>query len=223
MPKFQWQNLNPDKLWYLVGLITSDGSLSKDRRHIDITSKDFSFLKLVKKKTGLPQKISPKKNSKGSVAHHIQIGSVGFYNFLISIGLTPNKSKTISALKIPEAYFHDFLRGVIDGDGGLRNWKHPTNGNEQWSLRITSGSKLFLVWLSERIVQQMKARGKIHDKNHSKYTFYVLKFGKIAASCICLETYFKDPLSIHLNRKFILAKKCIASRKGWGKSCTVIL
>ena len=35
-------------IWYLVGLIASDGYLSSDGRHIDITSIDYEFLKGVR-------------------------------------------------------------------------------------------------------------------------------------------------------------------------------
>ena len=31
-------------LWYLVGLIAADGSLSKDGRHVDLTLKDLPML-----------------------------------------------------------------------------------------------------------------------------------------------------------------------------------
>jgi hypothetical protein len=79
-------------LWYLVRLITSDGCLSSDGGHIDITSKDFKFLEGVR----------------------------NFYGFLLSIGFTPNKSLTLGKIKTPEHYFTDFLRGTPDGDGCIR-------------------------------------------------------------------------------------------------------
>ena len=34
---------------YVVGLITTDGSLSKDKRHIDFTSKDLELIRPVVK------------------------------------------------------------------------------------------------------------------------------------------------------------------------------
>jgi hypothetical protein len=47
-------------------------------------------------------------------AFRVQISDVDFYNFLISIGVTPAKSKTIREVKIPRDYFLDFLRGSFD-------------------------------------------------------------------------------------------------------------
>ncbi len=49
-------------LWYLVGLITTDGCLSSDGRHIDITSKDYAFLQEIKDCLGIGNKIGSKYN-----------------------------------------------------------------------------------------------------------------------------------------------------------------
>jgi len=37
-------NIQPPNLWYFVGIITSDGNLSPDGRHIGITSNDTFLL-----------------------------------------------------------------------------------------------------------------------------------------------------------------------------------
>lgn len=218
---FYWEQLPPEKLWYLVGLITSDGSLSKDGRHIDITSKEISFLNEVKKSCNISNKITLKNKRRKNVAHRIQIGSTSFYGFLLSTGLIPNKSLTLGEVKVPEVVFHHFLRGVIDGDGCIRKWFHPTNEREQWSLRIYSGSPVFLSWLHVRILEIFGAKGKIY-KNDLKKTdnSHVLKFGKLAAQEILFKCYgSKD--TIMLKRKAKLANLCVSSKRGWGRSKTV--
>ncbi|MBU0895403.1 MAG: LAGLIDADG family homing endonuclease, partial [Candidatus Omnitrophica bacterium] len=53
-------NITGSNLWYLVGLITSDGCLSSDGRHIDITSKDYELLEKIKMATGITNKIGSK-------------------------------------------------------------------------------------------------------------------------------------------------------------------
>lgn len=50
-------NIKSKDLWYLIGLITTDGCLSSDGRHIDITSKDYEFLREIKDSFGLAIKI----------------------------------------------------------------------------------------------------------------------------------------------------------------------
>ncbi|MBU4377296.1 MAG: hypothetical protein KKD29_07505 [Candidatus Omnitrophica bacterium] len=106
-------------LWYLVGLITSDGNLSLDGRHIDITSKDYEFLQSIKKLIGIENKIGVKYNSMRQKAFCIQMANRNFYDFLLGIGLTPRKSLTLTQIDVPKIYFHEFLRGLIDGDGGF--------------------------------------------------------------------------------------------------------
>ncbi|MBU1091000.1 MAG: hypothetical protein KKC42_04065, partial [Candidatus Omnitrophica bacterium] len=133
--------LQGPNLWYLVGLITSDGCLCNDGRHVDITSKNHDFLMTLKEQLGLINKVCLKNKYEQHKAYHIQIGNKNFYDFLLSIGLTQHKSLTLGALEIPNQYFVDFLRGVIDGDGCIRGWIHPSNKREQWSLRIYSGSE----------------------------------------------------------------------------------
>lgn len=206
-------------LWYFAGLITADGSLSKDGRHIDITSRDEDYLVKIKNKAALSNKIGLKYSQSGSLAYRIQFGNVDFYNFLKSIGLKPNKSLTLKGLKIDERYFSDFIRGVIDGDGCIRRWAHPKNKGEQWSLRIYSGSKEFLDWLKEKIETCFRASGRIHKENQGG-TKYILTYGKMAAQEILKASYYKG--SFALERKNRLAIACVVSPKGWSKSKTVL-
>jgi len=54
-------NIGGANLWYyLVGLVTSDGNLSPDGRHVDITSSDYEFLQNIVNLFGLSNKIGIK-------------------------------------------------------------------------------------------------------------------------------------------------------------------
>jgi hypothetical protein len=203
-------------LWYLVGLITADGCLSSDGRHIDITSKDYNFLQEVEDATGIMNKIGIKYNAKRQRYFHIQIGNKNFYEFLVSAGLTSNKSLTIREVKVPSQYFVDFFRGLIDGDGCIRRWRHPTNNREQWSLRIYSGSERFIDWLDNIAEQRLGVRGKTYKNANNTW---VLKYGKIAAKHIAEKCYYKDCLG--LDRKMKLVQSCLGSYEGWSRSKTV--
>ena len=205
-----------EDLWYLVGLIATDGNLSSDGRHIDITAKDAEFLKDLKMTLGLDNKVGVKRNGSG-VCWHIQFANRNFYDFLLSIGLTPKKSLTLGELKVPTKWFSDFVRGVIDGDGSIRKWIHPSNGVEQWSLRIYSAAPLFLSWLEQRVEKHFLVKGQIH-KNQKSVS--VLKYGKLAAKQILENCYYEGCLG--LDRKAILAKMCSISNAGWSKSKTVL-
>ncbi|MBI5631460.1 MAG: LAGLIDADG family homing endonuclease [Elusimicrobia bacterium] len=82
-----YRSISPEKLWYLIGLIATDGNLSSDGRHIDITSKGRGFLANIRRELKISNKISIKRNGKGMVCYHIQTGGVEFYSYLLSIGL----------------------------------------------------------------------------------------------------------------------------------------
>jgi len=204
-------------LWYLVGLIASDGCLSKDGRHIDITAKDYNFLKALVEKLNISNKIGVKNRGTKKQAYRIQIANRDFYDFLLSIGLMPKKSLNMNSLNIPRAYFLDFLRGMIDGDGCIRRWTHPTNKREQWSLRIYSGSIVFISWLKDAVEILLRAKGMLY-KNKDRRD-WVLKYGKMATREIVKKCYYDG--CIALQRKAILANDCLSSYRGWSKSRTV--
>jgi len=203
-------------LWYLVGLIASDGCLCKDGRHIDITSKDQDFLQEIKERLGLISRVCIKNKNMNKQAYRIQIANKGFYNFLLSIGLMQNKSLIIGEIRVPDKFFIDFLRGVIDGDGCIRRWIHPSNNGEQWSLRIYSGSKDFIGWLKNTTEYLLKIKGKLYKQSDTQW---VLKYGKMAAREIADKCYYRNCLG--LDRKIKLAQECCLSYMGWQQSKTV--
>lgn len=184
-----WRRIKPSDLWYLVGLITSDGSLSKDGRHIDITSKEYDFLDSLKKNLNISASIGRKRNGSGAESYRIQIGSKSFYRFLQEVELTTNKSKVLASLNIPLNNFVPFLRGIIDGDGCIRKWKDCRSGNYKWYLKILSGSEKFLIWLNENINKVLCAHGCIYYEKNRYGGCYQLKvtqgnsIKKILSSC----------------------------------------
>ncbi len=209
-------------LWYLVGVITSDGCLSSDGRHIDITANDKEYLEILKKEAGLSCKVGIKNRKNINQAHRLQISNIEFYEFLLSCGLYPKKSLTLKDVKVPCEHFSDFCRGVIDGDGNIRRWIHPRNKGEQWVLRIYSGSKDFVIWLQQRIDQAFGALGRVHEEEKPGYhKTYILKYGKMAAIKILKNCYYEN--AVALDRKALLAQECCSSRMGWTKSKTINL
>jgi hypothetical protein len=219
MPRQRKQlDIEEKDLWYLVGLIATDGCLSSNGRAVNITAKDFDFLDSIHRSLKITNTIGYKKNGTGKISRHIQISNKNLYGFLIEVGLTPRKSLTLGHLNIPEHGFIDFLRGVIDGDGGIRRWTHPTNGCEQWVLRIYSAAPVFTKWIKNAVESWFDVQGRTHL---NKVKVFTVKFGKLAAQRILSECYYDGCLA--LARKSALAASCIASVPGWSKSNTVKL
>lgn len=136
-------------LAYAIGLIASDGNLSKDGRHMNLTSKDIEMIETFKKCLGLKNKTGRKARggSKEKRYFFLQFGDKTFYEFLVGIGLSPAKSKTLGALKIENKYFADFLRGIFDGDGNINIFKHPESKHPQLRVRFFSASPNFISWI----------------------------------------------------------------------------
>ena len=63
--------IDPRVLWYVIGYIATDGSLSKDGRHTLITSKDEEHLIAMREELGVTSKIIKKSNG-SSIKKNIQ-------------------------------------------------------------------------------------------------------------------------------------------------------
>jgi hypothetical protein len=193
-------------LAYVVGLITTDGCLSKDGRHIAFVSKDLeqiiNFCKILK----LTNKISPHKSSynpKGSY-YHIQFGNVSLYNFLLKTGLTPNKSFSLKTLDIPPKFFIDFLRGHLDGDGNISVVYHKESQYPQLRLRFCSASLNHLLWMKKSLLNQYNISGGFISKK-IRNTHYLV-YSKVDATKL-LELMYYHRVKYFLGRKYTYYKK----------------
>ncbi len=190
------------KFAYAIGLITTDGNLSNDGRHIDFTSKDLELVKIFKSYLHLNNKIGKKTRSteKEKKYFRIQFGDVNFYKALLRIGLLPAKSKTIGPLRVQNSYFFDFLRGCIDGDGSIQTFKHSESQYPQLRVRIFSASEIFLKWINNKT---MSYGIKGYMKQGQRV--YILEYAMKNSINLLNKIYYRDfPLS--LNRKLLIAK-----------------
>lgn len=193
-----------DETWrpnlaYAIGLIATDGYLSKDGLLIDLTSKDREQLLNFSGCLNVNFKIGNKWNSKGDECLRIEFKNRLFYNFLLSIGLTPKKSLTMGKLEIPDKYFFDFLRGCFDGDGCFYSyWDTRWRSSHMFYLVFSSASLKHLLWLQEVVMKKLKIKG--HIIGRSKNVFFQLKYAKKEALEIIKKMYYTKKV-ICLSRK----------------------
>jgi hypothetical protein len=190
------------ELAYAVGLIATDGCLYKDGRHLAFVSKDLQLIKTFNKCLGLKVKIARKKGGfvNSSFAYWVQFGDVNFYRFLVSLGLTPRKSKTIGELKIPNLYFFDFLRGSFDGDGTFYSyWDKRWKSSFMFYLSFASASKEHLVWLREKTNRLLSLKGEL--KKFPYAGVYKLNYAKKEGLKI-IERMYSNSQEIRLERKY---------------------
>lgn len=196
---------------YALGLLASDGCLSKDGRHVDLTSKDTEQLENFLRALNIDVKITTKHSGTGKKYQRVQFGDVLFYSFLVEIGFTPAKSKTIGPLKIPKKYFFDFLRGSFDGDGCFYSYWDPRwRSSHMFYVEFISASKLHIDWLRNEIFESLAVRG--HIGKDGKGLTYQLKYAKKEALEIIAKMYY-NPKVVCLSRKRTKIEKALAIEK----------
>lgn len=200
---------------YAIGLLTADGCLSKDGRHIDLTSIDKAQVLLFRKCLGIKTKVSKKYSGAGNMAYCVQFSDVLFYQFLMTIGLSPAKSKTISAVLIPDEYFSDFLRGYFDGDGSSYSFYDSVfEKSFRFYISFTSASPRFIDWLRRIVKQKIGTNGHLGFNRNNPYI--QLKYAKKEAMQICRYMYYAKGVPC-LRRKHLKIKRSmsiISKRRG---------
>jgi hypothetical protein len=194
-------------LAYAIGLIATDGCLSKDGLLVDLTSKDREQLENFSKCLEVDFKIGNKWNSNGDKHLRIQFKNRFFYDFLLSIGLTPKKSLTMGELEVPDKYFFDFLRGCFDGDGCFYSYWDPRwRSSHMFYLEFASASLNHVLWIQKVIKKLTNTTG--HITGRKKKVFYQLKYAKKEAVEIIKKMYYNTNV-ICLSRKKIKIYKAL--------------
>jgi len=196
--KIKW---SPELSW-VVGLLATDGSLSIDGRHIILVSKDFQLLETFKKILYLKNKIGIKKSgyTKKKNSYHIRFGDIVFYKWLQEIGLTPNKTKILGKLKIPNENFFDFLRGHFDGDGSCYGyWDKRWDSSFMFYIKFYSASKQHIFWLRSKIKNLLDVNGDLSMSG--KTPVYLVKYAKRESRVLFSKMYYKENLPC-LERKY---------------------
>ncbi|MBI5913416.1 LAGLIDADG family homing endonuclease [Candidatus Azambacteria bacterium] len=205
--KIKW---SPD-FAYAIGLLTTDGNISPDRRHISFTSKDKELVSLFKKCFDLSNKITRKGRGDDVRKRYylVQFGDVLFYRFLLSIGLSSAKSKTIGSLKVPDEYVFDFLRGHFDGDGTFYSYWDPRwKSSYMFYTVFISASKNHVDWLRRVLFQRLKINGHISKSREN--SAYQLKYAKTESLKLLPKMYYSDNIAC-LSRKLRKVKKALAT------------
>ncbi len=203
----------PKRIWspelaYAIGLIATDGCLSKDGRHVALTSKDKEQILTLKEILNLKNKIGiTYSGGRKTLAYRIQFGDARFYRRLLLIGLTPAKTKTIGALHIPEKYLFDFLRGHHDGDGTFYSYWDPRwHSSFMFYLTFVSASKIHIGWLRSTLQGRLQVKG--HVTKAKTQSVYQLKYAKRESLRILRKMYYKKNI-ICLKRKRLKIERAL--------------
>lgn len=205
---------------YAIGLLVTDGSLSKDGRHIELTSKDKEQLETFLRCLDISVSITSKYSGSGKECSRIQFGDVNFYRFLLSIGLMPNKTKIIAAINIPDEYFFDFLRGHFDGDGTFYSyWDSRWKSSFMFYISFVSASKEHIVWIQNTLERLLSVKGHItHNKEGSTLQ---LKYAKRESVLIIQAMYHVSRVPCLLRKRLKIEKALSIMEKHNSKTARV--
>jgi hypothetical protein len=196
-------------LAYAVGLIATDGCLSKDGLLIDITSIDREQLNNFSKCLDVDFKIGTKFSGLPKRKYlRIQFKNRIFYDFLLSIGLTPAKSKTIKKISVPDEYFFDFLRGCFDGDGCFYSYWDPRwKSSFMFYTEFCSASPKFITWLQQKTKELANIKGHITTAGKDR-SLSQLKYAKRDSLILLRKMYYSNS-STFLSRKRLKINKAL--------------
>ncbi len=203
--KIKW---SPD-FAYAIGLLVTDGNVSKDGRHVTFVSNDVEQLHNFQKALGVQFRItSTVSGYTGKRSPRLQFSDVRFWVFLNEIGIMPNKSKIIERVAVPRKYFFDFFRGCIDGDGSFysyfdKRWK----SSFMFYLILASASPRFIEWIRSEIFSRIGVRGHVNEDGRKRTL--QLKYAKRESLKIIKNMYYSDSV-LCLSRKREKIMKALA-------------
>lgn len=148
--KKYYLNKNFFKTWssemaWVLGLIATDGCMSKDNPTVSLSSQDLEIIDKVK---NILEYSGPIRNYD---CYILSIYDRTMYSDLLSLGIEPAKSFTLELPNIPEEFMGDFIRGVLDGDGCI-SIDNRENRNPRLFVRIVTASKNFFYDLFDYLV-----------------------------------------------------------------------
>lgn len=202
------------RISYIIGLIATDGNLSKDKRHISLTSTEKQLLRTFRKCLGIKNRICnnpPRPDERG---FKVTFGNVKFYNKLLKIGLMPRKTFKLSSLKIPNKYFADFLRGHIDGDGSIicyldkhNSYKGKIYTYDRLYITLCSASLKHIKWIRRRIYKNLNIKGCLSGwkniKRKNAKTHWTLRFCKRDSLALLKYIYYDKNLPCLQRKKMV--------------------
>jgi hypothetical protein len=211
---------SPD-IAYVVGIIATDGNLSQRPGRLAVVSKDADLLDTIRRCLHLTTPLTPHVSGYGGgPCYCIAWGDRPFYDALRAIGLTPAKSRTFSALKIPDDYFADFLRDCIDGDGSIITYidrynafKNATYVYTRLYVSIVSASPPFIDWLRSTIQRLTELHGEVAVSNRgpTRNDVWRLRYAKGESLALLRWIYYAAGVPC-LRRKREIAAAFLAPR-----------
>ena len=188
--------VDSDEKAYIIGLLMSDGNITRNNISISLQESDKDVLDKINKLVGSNRPLHyikmNDKNKKWKNQYKLSITNKHMANRLKELGIIENKSLTLNyPYWLSDSLFPSFLRGVIDGDG--------TISKERCRVRII-GTKMLLDGIHLKLKSLGIHSAFYHSKHHNDATWNLYIGGK-NNSIFLLNMLYKNS-TIHIERKY---------------------
>ncbi len=172
---------------YAVGLIATDGCLIERGCAIAFVSKDAQLVETLLRCLGREPRYRVTRSRLGRLHYRFQQKDASLYRWLAQAGLTPRKSLTLGALRVPDALLVHVVRGLLNGDGSIidKVWRADTSRRsdyyyEWFRVQFVSASRVHVDWLHAKLRTVLGLRGWIGIRGTAarRNPTYQLNFGK---------------------------------------------
>lgn len=199
--------INTEHKAYVLGFICADGHVAVDRISICAANKDSNILYTIRKamESNHPIKEYKAKNPYSRSDRPVldmcilTINSVKLCSYLHKMGITSNKSSTLSSeiIKyVPKYLMRDFLRGYFDGDGNVMFGRRYNSGYK-YNINVCGTEEFLLNSFQVYFPTTNKLYKDLYSKN-----CYVWKISSRDRVYQFLK-YLYENSSIHLQRKYL--------------------
>jgi hypothetical protein len=198
---------------YALGLAATDGNLGRNGRHVSFGSNDRELVETFVRCVGRAGANITK--AQGRDYFRAQLSDRGLHDFLTAAGLTPNKSLTMGSLSFPPSLLWDVIRGLLDGDGSIKNYIHnpikksyPSYRYERLEVIFHTASRAHAVWIQailreHGIASALVTRVRKEPPAYAGHLLFLVKLGK-HASISALGNVYSDPTAPRLTRKWLV-------------------
>lgn len=191
---------NKPLLWYLIGLITTDGHINSQSSSVSIYQNDHSFLTNIQKLIGHTGKIYQRTNETGKI-FVLTILNNDLYRFLLDSGLDFDKRHSAKFIKCPNEYLPFYIRGIFDGDGCIY-YKYMSGRFEGKAVQITTGSKYMADNLKKCFTKQNWHANVFQKTSEAGNIYYDINIDLTEDVLSFCEFIYSSHLEFKLNKKY---------------------
>jgi hypothetical protein len=199
---------------YALGLMATDGNLARRKGQLSLVSKDLDQIETLSRRLRLNARIFRVRSLTGCL-YKVQWRDRGLYDWFISVGLTPAKSRTLGPLTVPDKLYADFFRGCGDGcvlvyTDRYHATKNPSYVYERLYVSLVSASRPFLEWIRANTQRLVGVSGAVHNSAGKRQRpIWALRYAKRESLRLLGWMYYSRDVPC-LSRKRLKAEKFLS-------------